>query len=85
MTQTSGTKIVELTEDQIVVDRQALLTIVRSLDINAGSWSDIATAMDKLREPFFEDEMSSGKARRDFTMNKYDLPEPQPNVRTRKQ
>ena len=64
------TKDVTISQDQIVVDRQALLTIVRALDIGHRS-PDLPLSLDKLREPFFEDEFSSGKARKDFTMNKY--------------
>tara|TARA_R110000764_G_scaffold38885_1_gene86537 strand:- start:70 stop:264 length:195 start_codon:yes stop_codon:yes gene_type:complete len=59
-----------INQSQIIVDRQALLTIVRALDIGAKD-ADIPKALDALREPFFVDEISSGKARQDFTMNKY--------------
>ena len=58
-------------QDQIMIDRQALLTFVRYLDCNMGTATDLASAMDKLREPFFTDEISSGNARVNFTVNKY--------------
>lgn len=67
-------KDVRLTPDQIVVDRQALLDIVAALDLGLGSHErrqNIPHALDKLREPFFPDEFSSGQARRDFSMNTY--------------
>jgi hypothetical protein len=67
-----ATQTVELTEGQIIVDRQALLTIVRALDINSRPTLDLPFALDKLREPFFGDEMSSGRARTDFSLNKYE-------------
>ena len=60
-----------ISQDQIIIDRQALLTFVRYLDCNMGTSTDIAAAMDKLREPFFTDEISSGKARMDFSVNEY--------------
>lgn len=63
------TKDVTITADQIVMDRQAVLDIVRALDI--GAVSNTAQAMDKLREPFFVDEISSGNARKDFSLNSY--------------
>lgn len=59
-----------LSDDQIVVDRQALLSLVRALDVGAKD-VDLPKVMDVLREPFFSDEMSSGKARNDFSMNTY--------------
>ena len=65
------TKDVTITEDQIVVDRQALLVVVRALDIGAAH-DNLPAAMDKLREPFFEDEVCSGAARKDFTLNSYE-------------
>lgn len=63
------TKDVTITESQIVMDRQAVLDIVRALDI--GAKVNTAEAMDALREPFFRDEISSGNARKDFTLNSY--------------
>lgn len=65
------TKHVDIDHTQLVVDRQALLTFVRYLDCNMGTATDLAKAMDKLREPFFNDELSSGTARTDFTVNQY--------------
>jgi hypothetical protein len=64
------TKDVTITEAQIVVDRQALLDIVRALDIRANI-DRLPFSMDILREPFFVDEFSTGKARKDFTLNQY--------------
>jgi hypothetical protein len=64
------TKDVTITEAQIVVDRQALLDIVRALDIGAKS-DRVPNAMDALREPFFVDEISTGEARKDFSLNQY--------------
>jgi hypothetical protein len=61
---------VTLNPTQIVVDRQALLDVVAALDIGARS-DRLPHAMDALREPFFVDELSSGNARQDFTVNKY--------------
>lgn len=64
------TRDVTITQDQIVVDRQSLLDVVRALDL--GGWTDrLPRAMDSLREPFFEDEISSGEARKDFSLNSY--------------
>jgi hypothetical protein len=68
--QAPKTKDVTITAAQIVVDRQALLDIVRALDIGADN-ARLPEAMDSLREPFFADEMSSGKARTDFSLNSY--------------
>ena len=65
------TKDVTITECQIVVDRQALLDVVRALDIGADQ-GRLPGAMDALREPFFTDEISSGDARKDFTRNAYE-------------
>jgi hypothetical protein len=56
--------------EQITVNRQALLDIVRALDIGA-KVANLPEAMDQLREPFFVDEISSGKARTDGSMNSY--------------
>lgn len=64
------TKDVTIDETQIVVDRQAMLDVVRALDIGAKN-ERLPKAMDELREPFFVDEITSGKARTDFTVNKY--------------
>jgi hypothetical protein len=64
------TKTVEIDETQIVVSRQALLTLVRAMD-GMSIPSTLPLAMDDLREPFFTDEVSSGVARTDFSMNKY--------------
>lgn len=64
------TQRMDVAATQIVVDRQALLDIVRALDIGAKVES-LPASMDLLREPFFTDEMSSGKARDDFTINTY--------------
>ena len=66
---TMQTKDITINEGQIVMDRQAVLNIVRALDI--GAKVDTARAMDVLREPFFVDEISSGNARKDFTVNSY--------------
>ena len=60
-----------INQDQIMVDRQALLDVVRALDIGAKD-ADIPKAMDALREPFFADEVATGKARKDFAVNKYE-------------
>ena len=57
---------------EIVVNRQGLLDLVRALDI--GAKVDTAAAMDLMREPFFADEISSGVARTDFTINEYQSP-----------
>lgn len=64
------TKDVTITQDQIVVDRQALLDLVRALDIGAQN-DRLSKAMDALREPLFTDEISSGNARQDFSLNSY--------------
>lgn len=64
------TKVVSINESQIVVDRQALLDIVIALDIG-GRRDRVPKAMDVLREHFFVDEISSGNARKDFTLNQY--------------
>lgn len=64
------TKDVTITQDQIVVDRQALLDIVRALDIGAKA-SHLPFSLDMLREPFFVDEIIGGVARKDFTLNTY--------------
>lgn len=69
------TKTVTITERQIVVDRQALLTLVRALDIGART-DDLPKALDALREPFFVDEITSGKARTDFSVNRYKISVP---------
>ena len=61
-----------LDETQIIVDRQALLDLVRALDIGAEAQDGLPAAMDVLREPFFADEISDGKARRDFSTNTYE-------------
>lgn len=63
-------KTIAASPGKLLVDRQALLDIVRALDIGAGR-DRVPAAMDKLREPFFEDEMSSGTARRDGAVNSY--------------
>lgn len=65
------TRDVTITQDQIVVDRQALLDLVAGLDIGARQIR-LPKAMDTLREPFFPDEISSGNARKDFTLNRYE-------------
>ena len=54
------------------MDRQALLDLVRALDIGAEAQDGLPAAMDVLREPFFADEISDGKARRDFSTNTYE-------------
>lgn len=64
------TKAVTIDHTEIVVNRQALLAVVRALDIGA-SQSNLPHALDLLREPFFADEITSGKAREDFSMNEY--------------
>ena len=64
------TKDVTINESQIVVNRQALLSVVRALDIGQRS-PDLPFSLDALREPFFVDEISTGKARKDFTLNQY--------------
>jgi hypothetical protein len=64
------TKDVTITQDQIVVDRQALLNVVRALDIGA-KIDGLPLSLDLLREPFFVDEISGGTARKDFTLNAY--------------
>lgn len=64
------TRNVTITADQIVVDRQALLDIVRGLDCGLTTCR-LPGALDLLREPFFQDEISSGQARTDFTRNTY--------------
>lgn len=61
---------VSLLSTQIVVERQALLDVVRALDIGV-TGGRLPAALDALREPLFSDEMSSGKARTDFSVNKY--------------
>ena len=70
-------KTVDIEYTQIVVDRQALLDVVRALDMG-GPTDRLPRAIDKLREPFFTDEYSSGQARTDGTMNTYDLGAPGP-------
>lgn len=69
------TREVTITENQIVVDRQALLDLVSALDCGARK-DRLPHAMDLLREPFFPDEVSSGEARKDFSMNEYEVPIP---------
>ncbi len=64
------TKHVTITEDQIVTDRQALLDLVASIDVGLRG-DRLPRAMDALREPFFQDEISSGEARKDFSVNQY--------------
>lgn len=66
------TQNVTITENQIVVDRQALLTLVSAIDMGV-RMQRLPEAMDRLREPFFPDEFSSGTARTDFSMNEYEL------------
>jgi hypothetical protein len=66
------TKTVTITADQIVVSRQALLAMVSAIDMGS-RMQDLPAAMDQLREPFFPDEFSTGKARQDFSMNKYEF------------
>lgn len=68
--ETLKTKTVTIDETQIVVNRQALLAISRALDI--GARENLPGALDKLREPFFKDEIVTGTARRDFSVNKYE-------------
>lgn len=63
-------KNMTINHTEIVVNRQALLAVVRALDIGVDR-NDVPKALDLLREPFFTDEITSGKARDDFTMNKY--------------
>ena len=63
-------KELQIDHTEIVVNRQALLDVVRALDIGA-KVDGLAAAMDLLREPFFADEMSGGKAREDFSINEY--------------
>jgi hypothetical protein len=65
------TKDVTITQDKIVIDRQALLDVVRALDIGS-KVADLPRSMDMLREPFFVDEISSGEARKDFSLNAYE-------------
>jgi hypothetical protein len=60
----------KITKDQIVVKRQALLDVVRALELGITD-NRLPAAMDSLREPFFTDEVSSGKARTDNSMNSY--------------
>lgn len=66
------TKQVTITERQIVVDRQALLIMVRAIDCGITDRVTVPAALDDLREPFFVDEITTGVARRDFSMNKYE-------------
>ena len=63
-------KELNIDHTEIVVNRQALLDVVRALDIGA-KVADLPRSMDLLREPFFTDEISGGKARTDFSMNTY--------------
>lgn len=63
-------KELNIDHTEIVVNRQALLDVIRVLDIGA-KVADLPASMDILREPFFTDEISGGKARTDFTMNTY--------------
>lgn len=65
------TKKVEISQKEIVVNRQALLDVVRALDIRA-DLSRVPAALDHLREPFFGEEMASGIARTDFSINQYE-------------
>lgn len=67
------TKSVTINSDEIVVSRQALLDLVCAIDIGART-ERVPLAMDALREPFFADEVATGQARKDFSLNKYDLP-----------
>lgn len=69
-----NTKTVTITEKEIVVDRQSLLILVAALDMGLQVPS-LPAALDNLREPFFPDEFETGRSRRDFSMNKYDLPQ----------
>lgn len=64
-------KTVEISGKEIVVNRQALLDVVRALDIRADLFR-VPKALDHLREPFFGDEMASGTARTDGSMNRYE-------------
>lgn len=57
--------------DQIVVNRQALLDLVCALDMGIRQ-ERLPVAMDQLREPFFGDEVSTGVARTDNSMNAYE-------------
>ena len=68
--QAPRTERIEVAATQIVIDRQSLLDLVRTLDVGA-TVADLPASMDRLREPFFVDEISSGKARSDFSMNTY--------------
>lgn len=63
-------KELQIDQTEIVVNRQALLDVVRALDIGA-KVDGLPAALDLLREPFFSDEISGGKARSDFSMNEY--------------
>jgi hypothetical protein len=63
-------KSVNIDHTEIVVNRQALLDMVRALDIGA-TVANLPEAMDLMREPFFVDEISGGTSRTDFSMNKY--------------
>tara|TARA_R110000737_G_scaffold274768_1_gene281641 strand:+ start:621 stop:824 length:204 start_codon:yes stop_codon:yes gene_type:complete len=63
-------KNLNIDHTEIVVNRQALLDMVRTLDIGA-TVANLPAAMDLLREPFFTDEISGGTARTDFSMNEY--------------
>lgn len=58
-------------DNPITVDRQALLDVVRALDIGV-SQERLPGALDALREPFFQDEISSGTARTDGALNSYE-------------
>lgn len=64
-------KTVEISGNEIVVNRQALLDVVRALDIRA-DLSRVPAALDHLREPFFGDEFASGTARTDGSVNCYE-------------
>lgn len=64
------TMVTIINQDQIIVDRQALLDLVYALDIG-GRQDRLPKAMDALREPFFPDEITSGEARKDFAVNNY--------------
>jgi hypothetical protein len=68
--QAPRTERIEVAATQIVIDRQSLLDVIRALDVGA-KVADLPASMDRLREPFFLDEFSSGKARSDFSMNTY--------------
>jgi hypothetical protein len=63
-------KNVNIDHTEIVINRQALLDMVRALDIGA-TVANLPAALDLLREPFFVDEISGGTARTDFSMNEY--------------